>query len=283
MNWSDETYRIFRIPPGTPLTYDAFLSAVYPEDQGYVDQKWTAALGGTPYDIEHRILAESEVKWVRERAELEFDQEGQLLGGFGTVQDITDRKRAEEALRQSEAGLAEAQRIAHLGNWELDIAQNKVTCSDEVYRIFGLAPQEFRPTLEDFRSFIHPDDLLAVNHQLEEGMKSGKYGPYDYRIVRRDGSMRYIHARGQTHFNQEGRPLRMLDTLQDITELKQTEEALQRSHGELEKRVKDRTGELEIAIGALRQSEENLRFLTSQTLTAQEKERKRISMNCMMA
>jgi len=101
LTWSDETYRIFRIPPGTALTYDMFLAAVHPEDRGHVDQKWTAALGGgEPYDVEHRILVGDEVKWVSEKAELEFGQKGELLGGFGTVQEITERKRIEEEIKR---------------------------------------------------------------------------------------------------------------------------------------------------------------------------------------
>jgi PAS domain S-box-containing protein len=103
--WTDETYRIFGIPRGTSLTYETFLSAVHPDDRRYVDWKWKAALRGEPYDIEHRIVAADEVKWVRERAELEFDDEGMLLGGFGSVQDITERKRAEQALQESEQKL----------------------------------------------------------------------------------------------------------------------------------------------------------------------------------
>jgi PAS domain S-box-containing protein len=94
--WSDETYRMFGIPRETPMTYEAFLATVYPDDQEYVDRKWTAALGGEEYDIEHRIVVGDAVKWVRERAHLEFDKGGRLLGGFGTVQDITERKRAEQ-------------------------------------------------------------------------------------------------------------------------------------------------------------------------------------------
>jgi PAS domain S-box-containing protein len=90
--WSDETYRIFGIPKGTPMTYEMFLATVHPEDRGYVDSRWTAALGGESYDIEHRILVDDKVKWVRERAELELDREGELTGGFGTVQDITEMK-----------------------------------------------------------------------------------------------------------------------------------------------------------------------------------------------
>ncbi|HVO85613.1 MAG TPA: PAS domain S-box protein, partial [Candidatus Eisenbacteria bacterium] len=99
--WSDETYRIFGVPLGTPMTYEAFLSTIHPDDRGYVDEKWKAALQGGDYDIEHRIIADGKSKWVREKAELEFDKNGVLLGGFGTVQDLTELKRTEEALRRA--------------------------------------------------------------------------------------------------------------------------------------------------------------------------------------
>jgi PAS domain S-box-containing protein len=104
--WSDETYRIFGIPKGTPLTYEAFLATVHPDDREYVDSKWQAALKGEPYDIEHRILVGDMVKWIRETAELEFDKEGELAGGFGTAQDITDRKLAMEALERERRRIA---------------------------------------------------------------------------------------------------------------------------------------------------------------------------------
>jgi PAS domain S-box-containing protein len=101
--WSDETCRMFGLPKGTVTTYEAFLAYVHPEDREYVDRRWKAALRGTaPYEVEHRIVVGGAVKWVRERAELDFDSDGALLGGFGTVQDITERKRVEAALREQE-------------------------------------------------------------------------------------------------------------------------------------------------------------------------------------
>jgi PAS domain S-box-containing protein len=131
--WSDENHRIFGVPKGTPMTYETFLSLVHPEDRSYVDGKWKDGLRGKPYDIEHRIVVDREVKWVRERAELEFDNNGTLLGGFGTTQEITDlvklRKKLEhsrlqieeyanqmEALAQERAKkLKDAERMATIG------------------------------------------------------------------------------------------------------------------------------------------------------------------------
>ena len=106
--WSDETHRIFGIPWDTPMTYETFLSSVHPEDREFVNRRWIAALGGEPYDIEHRIVVGNDVKWVRERAELEFDSKGELKGGFGTVQDITERKSIENELRVKDFAVSSA-------------------------------------------------------------------------------------------------------------------------------------------------------------------------------
>ena len=89
----------FGVPKGTALTYETFLSTIHPDDREYVDKQWKAALQGEPYDIEHRIVVDGQVKWVREKAELEFDKDGNLKGGFGTTQDITEKKQAEKDLQ----------------------------------------------------------------------------------------------------------------------------------------------------------------------------------------
>lgn len=124
--WSDETYRMFGIPVGTPLTYEMFLGAVHPDDRKYVDQKWSAALEGEPYDIEHRIVVDGKIKWLREKAELEFNKDGALLGGFGTAQDITDlvemrekltfySKHLEELVEEKSKQLKDAEKLITIG------------------------------------------------------------------------------------------------------------------------------------------------------------------------
>jgi sigma-B regulation protein RsbU (phosphoserine phosphatase) len=105
LTWSDEVFRIFEVPKSTVLTYEAFLATVYPEDRESVDQAWSAALHGAPYDIEHRVVVGGALKWVRERAQVEFDQDGKAVEGIGTVQDVTERQRAEEEIRTLNAEL----------------------------------------------------------------------------------------------------------------------------------------------------------------------------------
>ena len=103
--WTDENYRIFGVPAGAELTYEIFLDCVYPDDREYVDKKWKAALNKEPYDIEHRIIVDGEVRWVREKAELDFDDEGNCTRGIGFTQDITERKKAEQKLLDNQTKL----------------------------------------------------------------------------------------------------------------------------------------------------------------------------------
>ena len=93
--WTDQNYRIFNVPKGTDLTYELFLDCVHPDDMATVDEAWQDALSGKPYDIEHRIIADGAVKWVREKAMLEFDGNGKCIRGIGVTQDITQKKQKE--------------------------------------------------------------------------------------------------------------------------------------------------------------------------------------------
>jgi PAS domain S-box-containing protein len=132
LTWSDEVCRIFGVPRGTALTYEAFLGAVHPEDREGVDQAWAAALRGAPYDIEHRIVVGVEPKWVRERAQVEFDTDSRAVRGIGTVQDITERKRAEDEIRRLARLQAEA---AELGQDALRGAPLQAVLDGAVTRV----------------------------------------------------------------------------------------------------------------------------------------------------
>lgn len=107
LEWSAECYRIFGLPQGAPITYATFLECVHEDDRAAVDRAWRAAVGGDPYDIQHRIVADGEIRWVRERADLEFDRDGALLRAVGTTQDVTELKHHEDALLRSQLNLRE--------------------------------------------------------------------------------------------------------------------------------------------------------------------------------
>lgn len=143
--------------------------------------------------------------------------------------DVTEHKKAEESLRESESSLAKAQRIAHLGNWDWDICNKKLKWSDEIYRIFGLTPHEFEATYEAFLSSVHPDDREFVKESVNKALFEKKPYSIDHRIVMPDGTVRIVHEQAEVTFNESGKAIRMIGTVIDITERKEAEESLLRS------------------------------------------------------
>ncbi|PIQ88721.1 MAG: hypothetical protein COV72_06865 [Candidatus Omnitrophica bacterium CG11_big_fil_rev_8_21_14_0_20_42_13] len=113
--WSDETLRIFGFDSGTQLSYEKFLEIVHPDDRDYVNNSWQAALQKQPYDIEHRIIVGGKIKWVREKAEVEFDNQGKPISGIGTVQEITGRKEQEKELHLLRQELMHVSRVTAMG------------------------------------------------------------------------------------------------------------------------------------------------------------------------
>ena len=147
-----------------------------------------------------------------------------------TILDITERRKADARLRHSEASLAEAERIARLGNWEYDIAADHLSWSDEIYRIFEVDPQQFGASYEAFLAAIHPDDRERLHRTYQESLAAK--APYDitHRLLMSDGRIKYVREMCETQYNADGQPLRSLGTVQDITEQQLTEQALSRSN-----------------------------------------------------
>ncbi len=137
--------------------------------------------------------------------------------------ELAERKRAEAALRQSEASLREAQRIARLGNWEWDIGSNELRWSDEVYRIFGLAPQEFGATYEAFLERVHPADREKVEQAVARSLQTREAYGLEHRVVRPDGEARIVREQAEVFPDASGKPTRMVGTVQDLTEQKRIE------------------------------------------------------------
>ncbi len=197
-----------------------------------------AVLDGTPqqFEFQHAKL-NGELMDVEMTLNI-IDTEKKIV--LGIIRDITIKKSYEIKLKEREERLKEAQKIAHLGHWVLDIKNDELTWSDEVYRIFGLKPQQFDSTYEAFLENIHPEDRELVNNAYLESLE--KRMPYDiiHRLLLHDGSIKYINERCETFYDAEGSALRSVGTIQDITEQKEAEQEIQIKNIELTKSIKEK-------------------------------------------
>ncbi|MBI9019722.1 MAG: PAS domain S-box protein [Verrucomicrobia bacterium] len=141
---------------------------------------------------------------------------------------VADHKQAEMVLREREAALSEAQRLAHIGSWALDISTGSLMWSDEIYRIFNLDPGSFEPTYEFFLSAVHPNDRELVDAAYAESLKNKTRYEVVHRLLLSDGSVKHVREQGKTDYNEDGTPLKSIGTIQDITERKRVAEQMER-------------------------------------------------------
>ena len=166
------------------------------------------------------------IAWLSENARAVKDENGKVIYYEGTCQDITERKRVEEELRVSESRLKSAEKIAKLGHWELDLQENVLFWSDEIFRIFEIDPSQFKASYEAFLDLVHPDDRERVNMTYTKSVKNRTpYSKY-HRLAFKDGRIKFVHENCETYYDEDGNALRSLGTVHDITERKRLEEAL---------------------------------------------------------
>lgn len=140
------------------------------------------------------------------------------------LQDITQRKEAEDALITNRALLRDSQRVAHIGCWDLVINEKKLFWNEEAYEIYGFHYGEIQPTFDDFMALVHPDDRGILLPHLQECIKTGQFRDFECRIVRKDGTERIVYVAGKVAFDDSGKPYRTFGIVQDITERKKAEE-----------------------------------------------------------
>ena len=235
LTWSEQTYRIFGIPDGAPLGYGDFLAAVHPEDREAVDRAWRAALAGAPYEIEHRIVAEGRVKWVREQAELEIDAPGNLSGGVGTVQDVSERRAVEQSIREAEARyrtlVEQIPAITYVA--ALDEKSSTTYVSPQLESILGYAPHAW---LEDpglWASLLHPEDRERVLAEVAASQAAGVPFRSEYRMLRPDGAVVWFRDDAELVRDEAAGALCLQGVMLDITDRKRAEQALRDSEERL--------------------------------------------------
>lgn len=176
-------------------------------------------------DVEETILVHNQIRIIR-TIKKPLYEDNRVVAILGIFWDITNEKEEELYYKKLQFGLKQAQALANIGHWELDLVKNSLYWSDEVYRIFGLKPQEFGATYEAFLGHIHPDDISLVNLAYTDSIKK-KHGYHvEHRIVRENGEIGFVEERCEHEFDEDGNPIKSMGTVHDITRRKNAENEL---------------------------------------------------------
>jgi PAS domain S-box-containing protein len=229
--WSEEIYRIFGLSRDQfGATYDEFIARVHPDDRDLLQEHVDAAVHqNAEYSVDHRIVLPSgDVQHVHELGEVYRDGEGKPVRMIGTVIDITDRKRAEEALRKTKQRLELAVRGTSDGLWDWNVVTNDVWFAPRFKELLGYKDHELAHTFANWESRLHPEDrgriLEAVRLHLEQRR------PYEVeaRVRVKSGEYRWFRARGEAVRDEAGKAVRMAGSIEDINDRKELENELSR-------------------------------------------------------
>jgi PAS domain S-box-containing protein len=240
--WSDEMRRIFGLDFQTSNlpNREEFLRLVHPEDRDRFNERIDESRREkSDFVQDYRVvLTDGTVKHIQGIGHPLLDETGNIIEYVGSDVDVTERKRTEEKLRRSEADLLEAQRISQTGSWKLDVSSGKVTVSPQIFRIFGVKPDEGMSTTEFWLNRNHPEDAKRIEDLFERSRIQKTDYDADYRIVLPDGTVKHLHAVGHPVLNEAGDLVEFVGTAIDVTEQTQARIELEKAFEEI-KRLKD--------------------------------------------
>lgn len=208
---------------------------IHPDDLARTVNNWLAAMViEEPIEMESRVRrADGEYRWFLHRSMPLRDKTGNIVRWYSTGTDIEDRKRAEDAVRQSESRLVETQRMAHVGSWERDLQSEVAFWSDEIYRICGVTPEDFHVSHAAFLEMVHPEDRDRLVEVVEGLLRDHRPVSHYCRIIRPNREVRLMHSHMNVVLDEQGNPVRMFGAAQDVTEQKLAEEQLKISNEKL--------------------------------------------------
>ncbi len=232
VRWSEEMYNIFEVPPGTLITNEMYMDLLDDENKKQREIALNYALeNNAPFNyFLHYKTNSGKVKILSSQGEVDLDNKGKIKRMVGTVMDVTMIKEAEDKLRESEKQLKEAQAIAKLGSWEADIKTGKISWSDEMYRIHDIEPGTESLEYENIRNYIYHKDLPQMDELFKRISKTPGNAEMDYRIVTREGRLKYLSLDLRVEIDKDGNPVRLYGSVQDITDIKLVEEELRKTN-----------------------------------------------------
>ncbi len=208
------------------------ISQVYEEDRERLFELGQELLSGKVErnNVQHRnYTKDGRIIWCDWFNSVLKDKDGKVIAVMSMVQDITDRKENEEKLLRSESRFKDAQKMAHVGNWEIELSTGNATWSEEALRIYGFPLEDKKQTKETWLSMIHPEDVQYVKRISREAEATLSNSAFFHRIIRKDGTIRQLFSCSQFQFDSDGKPVSMYGVAHDVTEMQEAEDALKQS------------------------------------------------------
>jgi len=225
VRWSHQMYEIFGLPDDTKPVFVTFLSLVHPKDLEIIEEAEKRAVAAdAPIVVEYRIIRpDGKVRFIRSVSEVVKDEQGAPVRFVGTDQDITEQVNATQLLRESEAQLKSAERMAHVGNWIWDVKANQWSCSEEMLRILG-QPQDYEPSYEKSFQVVVPQGRKRAEEWVRACLAERRGSRIELEMLRPDGDRRIVVFRSEVLLDEDGSPARMFGTCQDVTDARRAQE-----------------------------------------------------------
>jgi PAS domain S-box-containing protein len=249
VSWSEQMYHIYGYEEKIPMNFEKAIERMLPEDAEKVggrskrniaeakkmfNEKGWKEFHNPPFEY-RIILPDATKKNLKGAGKIILNDEGNVSRIIGTVQDITEHKRAEEQIRVINKRLSEAQEIAQLGSWEWDVKTNELTWSENLYNIYEVNPRD-GVNYEKFISIIHPEDKNDVENYIGSFFNEKRFDDFYHRIITPAGVVKILHSRGEVILDEEGNVVKMIGTGQDVTAEKMVKDKLIETNEKLAQR-----------------------------------------------